>query len=30
MEFGADDALAMRRLMARIVQLDLTIDKETS
>jgi DNA-binding MarR family transcriptional regulator len=30
MEFGTADALAMRRLMARIAQLDLTIDKEPS
>jgi DNA-binding MarR family transcriptional regulator len=28
-EFGTEDALAMRRFMARIVQLDLTMDKET-
>ncbi|GAB7542543.1 MarR family transcriptional regulator [Cupriavidus sp. 8B] len=29
-EFGKEDALAMRRLMARIAQLELTIDQETS
>ena|ERR1700761_1569852 len=28
-EFGTADALAMRRFMARIVQLDLTMDQET-
>jgi DNA-binding MarR family transcriptional regulator len=29
-EFGKEDALAMRRLMVRIAQLDLFIDQETT
>ncbi|WP_175105110.1 MarR family winged helix-turn-helix transcriptional regulator [Pararobbsia alpina] len=29
-EFGTERALAMRRLMARVAELDLTIDQETS
>jgi DNA-binding MarR family transcriptional regulator len=28
-EFGQEDALAMRRLMIRIAQLDLSVDQET-
>ena len=29
-ELGADDALGMRRLMARVAQLELTIDRQAS